>query len=90
VISGPVEGTAIGNLLVQAMGMGDLSNLTVAREVVARSFPVNRFTPRAGSASAWEQVQRRLSSLAKLSAAGGESGSSNPREAARACHGASR
>jgi sugar (pentulose or hexulose) kinase len=65
VISGPVEATAIGNLLVQAMAMGDLQNLTVAREVVARSFPVERFIPREDSAAAWGQAQRRLAALAK-------------------------
>lgn len=47
VIAGPVEATAIGNLLVQARSerllAGDLEAL---RTVVARSFPPQRFAPR--------------------------------------------
>lgn len=38
VICGPVEATAIGNLLVQAMGFGEIANSTELRAVVARSF----------------------------------------------------
>ena len=40
VVTGPVEATAIGNLLVQAMGCGELSGLGELRQVVANSFPV--------------------------------------------------
>ncbi len=38
VICGPVEATAIGNLLVQAMGSGEIANPAELRAVVARSF----------------------------------------------------
>jgi len=38
VIAGPVEATAIGNLLVQAMGCGEISHLEELRQVVAASF----------------------------------------------------
>src|SRR6266852_6560915 len=38
VLAGPVEATAIGNLLTQAIGLGALSSLAEAREVVRRSF----------------------------------------------------
>ena len=38
VITGPVEATAIGNLLVQAVGCGELSGLDELRQVVANSF----------------------------------------------------
>jgi rhamnulokinase len=37
VICGPVEATAIGNLLVQAMGCGEIADHTELRAVVARS-----------------------------------------------------
>lgn len=43
VICGPVEATAIGNVLAQAMGCGELANLHEIREVVARSFEPNRY-----------------------------------------------
>lgn len=45
VIAGPVEATAIGNVLIQAMGAGAVKGLKEAREIVARSFPVERFEP---------------------------------------------
>jgi rhamnulokinase len=46
VLAGPVEATAIGNLLVQALGAAALGSLADAREVVRRSFEVQTFTPR--------------------------------------------
>jgi rhamnulokinase len=46
VLAGPVEATAIGNVLVQALGLGVLDSLADAREVVRHSFEVQTFTPR--------------------------------------------
>jgi rhamnulokinase len=46
VLAGPVEATAIGNVLVQAVGMKQLGTLADAREVVRRSFEVKRYEPR--------------------------------------------
>ncbi len=46
VLAGPVEATAIGNVLVQALGLGVLGSLADAREVVRHSFEVRTFTPR--------------------------------------------
>jgi rhamnulokinase len=40
VIAGPSEATAIGNVLIQAIGAGELSGLEEARAVVRRSFGV--------------------------------------------------
>ncbi|MFO0930388.1 MAG: rhamnulokinase family protein [Gemmataceae bacterium] len=45
VLAGPVEATAIGNVLVQAIGLGDLGGLADAREVVRRSFEVKSYQP---------------------------------------------
>ncbi len=39
VIAGPAEATATGNILVQAIGAGELRDLDEARAVVRRSFP---------------------------------------------------
>ncbi len=49
VIAGPSEATAIGNVLVQAIGAGELSGLEEARAVVRRSCEVLRYE--AGSAN---------------------------------------
>jgi len=47
VIAGPSEATAIGNLLVQAMGAGELSGLNEIRAVVRNSFAPEAFEPAA-------------------------------------------
>ena len=58
VLAGPVEATAIGNLLVQALGVGVLGSLADAREVVRRSFEVRTFTPR--QHDAWQAPYERF------------------------------
>jgi rhamnulokinase len=45
VLAGPTEATAIGNVLVQAIGAGVIPDLAAARRLVANSFPVDRFDP---------------------------------------------
>lgn len=45
VIAGPVEATAAGNLLVQAIGAGEVGNLEEAREIVRRSFEITTYQP---------------------------------------------
>jgi rhamnulokinase len=48
VVAGPVEGTALGNLLVQAIAMGYLPDLSTARQVAAASVGQQRYEPRVG------------------------------------------
>jgi rhamnulokinase len=43
VVAGPTEATAIGNILVQAIASGELKDLAEGREVVRRSFELQRF-----------------------------------------------
>jgi rhamnulokinase len=45
VLAGPAEATAIGNVLLQAIGLGLLGSLADAREVVRRSFDVRAYAP---------------------------------------------
>jgi rhamnulokinase len=47
VIAGPSEATAIGNLLAQAMGAGELKGLEDVRAVVRKSFAPETFEPAA-------------------------------------------
>lgn len=58
VLAGPVEATAIGNVLVQALGAGVLGSLADAREVVRRSFEVCTFSPR--QPEAWQAPYERF------------------------------
>jgi rhamnulokinase len=57
VLAGPVEATAIGNVLVQAIGLGLLGSLADAREVVLRSFEVSSFSPK--NPEAWDEPYQK-------------------------------
>lgn len=57
VLAGPMEATAIGNVLVQAKALGDLGNLHDLRAVVRRSFPIREFEPK--DTAAWEEAYGR-------------------------------
>jgi rhamnulokinase len=46
VLAGPVEATATGNLLVQAVATGRVASLDEARRLVARAESPRRFEPR--------------------------------------------
>ena len=45
VTAGPAEATALGNIGLQMMATGAVGSLAEAREVIDRSFPVERFEP---------------------------------------------
>ncbi|MBQ8812925.1 MAG: rhamnulokinase [Lachnospiraceae bacterium] len=45
VYAGPVEGTAIGNLIIQMIAGGDISDLQAAREMIRQSFAVTVVQP---------------------------------------------
>jgi len=57
VVAGPSEATAIGNILVQAMGAGELANLEEVRAVVRHSFELATVTPR--PSAEWERAYQR-------------------------------
>jgi rhamnulokinase len=56
VLAGPSEATAIGNLVVQAIALGELTSLSDARGLVARSFPVRRYEPEGD----WSEARGRF------------------------------
>ena len=58
VIAGPVEATAIGNLLVQAIALKDIASLEGLRKVVRDSFPVVTYNPH--PSEAWEGAFERF------------------------------
>lgn len=57
VLAGPVEATAIGNILTQAMATGDMKNLAEVRQVVRNSFELKRYEPK--QTKQWEDAYRR-------------------------------
>lgn len=56
--AGPVEATAIGNVLTQALGLGLVGSLAEARAVVRRSFDVRVFEPR--DTERWQEPYQRF------------------------------
>ena len=58
VLAGPVEATVMGNLAVQAIAVGAVSDLVQARELIGRSVTLKRFEPVKGID--WESMQNRL------------------------------
>jgi rhamnulokinase len=58
VVAGPVEATAIGNLLMQAIALGHLQSLPDGRALVRSSFPPAVYKP-AGQAG-WDAAYQRL------------------------------
>lgn len=63
VLAGPVEVTALGNVLMQALALGRIGSLQEGRERVRRSFPLERYEPRRGAQPEWERAYERLSGL---------------------------
>jgi rhamnulokinase len=59
VLAGPVEATAIGNVMLQAIALGLVDSLEQARELVRRSSEVKVYEPR--STEMWEPAWERFS-----------------------------
>jgi rhamnulokinase len=64
VLAGPVEATAIGNALMQAVSLGFIDSLAAGRELVARSFPLRDYQPEA--ADGWDDIYGRFTELIGL------------------------
>jgi rhamnulokinase len=63
VIAGPAEGTALGNILIQAVAAGKLGSLAEARKVVGASIEVVVFNPQ--NPKAWTEAYGRFLSFSK-------------------------
>ena len=45
VFAGPVEAEAVGNILIQAISMGEIESIEKGREVIRESYPIEEFAP---------------------------------------------
>jgi len=61
VVAGPIEATATGNILMQAMALGDINSLAEARQLVRRSFPVKMYEPQ--DKGPWDDVYDKFNDL---------------------------
>ncbi len=63
VYAGPVEATAIGNICAQAIALGELKDLSEARDVVSHSFELVTYEPDNSEKSAWDEAFERFKKL---------------------------
>ncbi len=61
VVAGPIEATATGNLMMQAVAAGDVGSIAEAREVIRRSFPVQQYEPQ--NTTAWDDAYEKFTSV---------------------------
>jgi rhamnulokinase len=61
VVAGPVEATAIGNLMMQAVADGAVGNIAQAREIISRSFAVQQFLPK--NPRPWDAAYEKFQGL---------------------------
>ena len=61
VYAGPIEATAVGNLVTQLIAMGEIKDLAEARQVVRNSFPIEEYVP--ADVAAWEDAYNRYKKL---------------------------
>jgi len=58
VITGPIEATASGNLLIQAKATGQIKNLAELRKIVRNSFELKEYQPQ--EASLWDEQYKKV------------------------------
>jgi rhamnulokinase len=56
VYAGPVESTAIGNIMSQAITSGDVANIEQAREIIRNSFELTKFSPNPENKNQFQQA----------------------------------
>lgn len=61
VLAGPVEATAVGNLMVQALGVGVIDKFAEALPLIKASFPIVKYLPQ--EQAVWEQAYQRFIAL---------------------------
>jgi rhamnulokinase len=66
VIAGPVEATAIGNVLVQAIAMGEIESMAEGRALVRLSFDLGTYEPQ--DTAAWDEAFDRYLDLREATA----------------------
>jgi rhamnulokinase len=65
VITGPIEATAIGNLITQMVAMGDIQSLEEGRAIIANSFAQESRTFEPEDAAAWQGALTKWRSICR-------------------------
>jgi len=58
VITGPIEATASGNILMQMLALGHIHSLAEGRQIIHRSFELQTYNP--GDRQGWDEATARL------------------------------
>ncbi|MBN2103348.1 rhamnulokinase [bacterium] len=61
VIAGPVEATALGNVITQAVAAGQLDSIEQGRALIARAFPMQEFLPQ--KTERWDEASHRYQDI---------------------------
>jgi rhamnulokinase len=62
VIAGPYEATALGNALMQLVGLGELRSLEEVRSI-ARSAATQTYSPRTAQLADWNEAAQRFGAM---------------------------
>ena len=62
--AGPVEATSIGNVIVQAMAMGAIEDLSQGRQVVKNSFDIAQYIPQ--DSAAWDAAYEQWKKIIQM------------------------
>lgn len=63
VVAGPAEATAVGNIIVQALALREISSLNEARALVRRSFDLTTYEP--GERGPWDEAYARFLAITR-------------------------
>jgi len=61
VVTGPIEATASGNIIMQVIAKGQLESLEQAREVIAKSFQLKNYLPQ--DAQVWDEQYKKMDNV---------------------------
>jgi sugar (pentulose or hexulose) kinase len=64
VVAGPEEATAVGNAMVQALGLGVIEKLPEALQLIKSAFPIREFKPEKGDT--WGRAFERFKAVTKV------------------------
>lgn len=60
VVAGPIEATAIGNIMMQAIASGDVADIREARQVIRASFDVAEYLPANDYSTQWNDAYEKF------------------------------
>ena len=61
VVAGPVEATAAGNIIVQAIAHGDISGIDEGRSIISESFSLTYYEPQ--ESEKWDSYYQTFKQL---------------------------